>query len=203
LQSRTFVLIVVDRDTGEFSVEGPMTDDCLGNKAVVDAQKLGRNIRCFAMGNMSPDAAAAEWQGVRGGCRVAAGSILTPRCRRRRRERQPGGECSASAVAALRFTPARACSGLAASDLEAARRNAAFHDSRRWAASGLSAAALTRCTSACLASRAARRRHYRALSRDADCRTCRKNSSYCGQLSASSTVAWNSPSLWEQNQTGG
>jgi hypothetical protein len=77
LPSRTFVLIVVDRDTGEFTVEGPMTDDRPWNKAVVDAQKVGRNIRCFGMGNTPPDAAAAEWQGAHGGRRIAAGSIVT------------------------------------------------------------------------------------------------------------------------------
>lgn len=33
-----FVLVVADRDTGEFSVEGPMKDDQSWNKAVVDAK---------------------------------------------------------------------------------------------------------------------------------------------------------------------
>ena len=77
MSGRTFVLIVVDRDTGEFTVEGPMGDDRPWNKAVVDAQQVGRNIRCFAMGDMTPDAAAAEWQEAHGGHRVAAGSIVT------------------------------------------------------------------------------------------------------------------------------
>jgi hypothetical protein len=78
LPGRTFVLIVVDRDTGEFTVEGPMTDDRSWNKAVVDAQKVARNIRCFGMGEMTPDDAAAEWQAAHGGQRIAAGSIVTP-----------------------------------------------------------------------------------------------------------------------------
>jgi len=77
MPGRTFVLIVVDRDAGEFTVEGPMTDDRPWNKAVVDAQKIGRNIRCFSMGDMTPDAAAAEWQNGHGGRRVVAGSIVT------------------------------------------------------------------------------------------------------------------------------
>jgi hypothetical protein len=50
LLGRTFVMIVVDRDTDEFSVEGPTSDDRPWNKAVVNAQEVGRNIRCFAMG---------------------------------------------------------------------------------------------------------------------------------------------------------
>jgi len=46
MTKRQFVLVVVDRDTSEFSVEGPMSDDRLWNSAVVNAQKVGRNIRC-------------------------------------------------------------------------------------------------------------------------------------------------------------
>lgn len=76
MPSRTFVLIVVDRDTGEFTVEGPLTHDRRWNKAVVDAQKVGRNIRCFGMGDMPPDEAAAEWQAAQGGRRIVAGSIV-------------------------------------------------------------------------------------------------------------------------------
>jgi hypothetical protein len=78
LPGRSFVLVVVDRDAEEFTVEGPMTDDRPWNKAVVDAQKVGRNIRCFGLGNMTPNEAAAEWQGTHGGRRIAAGSIVTP-----------------------------------------------------------------------------------------------------------------------------
>jgi hypothetical protein len=78
LPGRSFVLVIVERDTGEFTVEGPMTDDRPWNKAVVDAQKTGRNIRCFGMGNTTPDEAAAEWQAAHGGRRVVAGSIVTP-----------------------------------------------------------------------------------------------------------------------------
>jgi hypothetical protein len=77
LPSRAFVLIVIDRDAGEFIAEGPMTDDRPWNKAVVDAQRVGRNIRCFGMRDITPDEAAAEWQAAHGGRRVAAGSIIT------------------------------------------------------------------------------------------------------------------------------
>jgi hypothetical protein len=70
LVGRTFALIVVDRDAGEFGLEGPMDDDRPCNKAVVDAQKVGRNIRCFAMG-------------ARHGCRRVAERTWRPsRCRR-------------------------------------------------------------------------------------------------------------------------
>jgi hypothetical protein len=79
MSERKFVLIIVDRDTGEFTIEGPMTDDRAWNKAVVNAQAEGRNIRCFGMGDLLPDAAAAEWQALSSGAkRIAAGSIVTP-----------------------------------------------------------------------------------------------------------------------------
>ena len=39
MTKRQFVLVVVDRSTGEFTVEGPMSDDRLWNSAVVNAQK--------------------------------------------------------------------------------------------------------------------------------------------------------------------
>ena len=71
-----FVLVVVDRDTGEFTVEGPMSDDRPWNTAVVNSQKIGRNIRCFGLGDLAPDIAAAEWRSSHGGRRVASGSII-------------------------------------------------------------------------------------------------------------------------------
>jgi hypothetical protein len=76
MTQRQFALVVVDRDTDEFTVEGPMSDDRLWNRAVVDAQKVGRNIRCFGMGDLAPDIAAAEWHSSHGGRRIAAGSIV-------------------------------------------------------------------------------------------------------------------------------
>jgi hypothetical protein len=78
MAGRTFALIVVDRDSSEFTVEGPMSDDRPWNRAVVDAQKAGRDVRCFSMGDITPGAAAAEWQAAHGGQRVAPGSIIGP-----------------------------------------------------------------------------------------------------------------------------
>ena len=79
MSERKFVLLVVNRDTGEFTVEGPMKDDRPWNKAVINAQVKGRKISCFGMGDLLPDAAAAEWLALSGGARrLAAGSIVTP-----------------------------------------------------------------------------------------------------------------------------
>jgi hypothetical protein len=60
MTQRQFVLVVVDRDTGEFTVEGPMRDDRTWNSAVVDAKNRDRNIRCFSMGDLAPEIAAVE-----------------------------------------------------------------------------------------------------------------------------------------------
>ena len=76
MAQRQFVLVVVDRDTDDFSVEGPMSDDRAWNSAVVEAQKIGRNIRCFGMGDLAPEVAAAEWLSSHGGRRIAPGSIV-------------------------------------------------------------------------------------------------------------------------------
>jgi hypothetical protein len=78
MPNRHFVLVVVDRDTGQFTIEGPMIYDRPWNMAVVDAQRIGRNLRCFSMGDLAPEAAAAEWQARYGGTRLAAGSIVWP-----------------------------------------------------------------------------------------------------------------------------
>jgi hypothetical protein len=78
MAGRRFVLVVVDRDTSEFTVEGPMSDDRPWNRAVVDGQSTGRNLRCYAMGDLAPDIAAAEWRSMCGGTRVAPGSIVWP-----------------------------------------------------------------------------------------------------------------------------
>src|ERR1700733_2913227 len=76
MTKRQFVLIVVDRDAGEFTVEGPISDDRPWNSAVVNAQRIGRDIGCFGLGDLAPNAAAAEWQASAGGRRLAAGSIV-------------------------------------------------------------------------------------------------------------------------------
>jgi hypothetical protein len=78
MPKRQFVLVVVDPDTGEFTIEGPVIDDRPWNRAVVDAQRGGRKLRCFSLGDLTPDAAAAEWQARYGGIRLAAGSIVWP-----------------------------------------------------------------------------------------------------------------------------
>jgi hypothetical protein len=69
MTKRRFVLVVVDRGTSEFTVEGPMSDDRLWNSAVVNAQ-------CFSMGDIGPDVAATEWHSSYGGRRIASGSIV-------------------------------------------------------------------------------------------------------------------------------
>jgi hypothetical protein len=69
MAGRQFVLIVVHRDNREFTAEGPMDDGRQWSKAVVNAQKVGRHIRCLAKGDLPPDVAATEWQVASGGAR--------------------------------------------------------------------------------------------------------------------------------------
>jgi hypothetical protein len=76
MTKRQFVLVVVDRDTDEFTVDGPMSDDRLWTSAVGQCQKVGRNIRCFSMGDITPDVAATEWNSSYGGRRIAPGSVV-------------------------------------------------------------------------------------------------------------------------------
>jgi len=45
-RSREFWLVIRDDDQKEFLVEGPMTNDDPWNKAVFQAQKRGRSVRC-------------------------------------------------------------------------------------------------------------------------------------------------------------
>lgn len=45
-KSKEVWLVIMDDDRKEFSVEGPMTNDDPWNKAVCQAQKQGRQVRC-------------------------------------------------------------------------------------------------------------------------------------------------------------
>ncbi len=51
----SFLLVVVDDDKRAFSVEGPMMDDRRWNSLVYNAQKEGRNVRCFDTRNSEED----------------------------------------------------------------------------------------------------------------------------------------------------
>jgi hypothetical protein len=40
-------------------------------KPTATSQKIGRDIRCFGMGDLAPNVAVAEWQAATGGRRLA------------------------------------------------------------------------------------------------------------------------------------
>ncbi len=48
--SPLFFLVVVDEDEKVFNIVGPMTDDSEWNAKIIELQKSGRNVRCFASG---------------------------------------------------------------------------------------------------------------------------------------------------------
>jgi len=71
-----FYLIVTDKDNATFSVEGPMTDDRPWNRAVVAAQKSGRQVRCSTASGSSADDVARNWLQWYSGKRVQPGEIV-------------------------------------------------------------------------------------------------------------------------------
>ena len=73
-----FYLIITDKDNGTFSVEGPMTDDRLWNRAVVVAQKSGRQVRCSTASGSSAEDTARNWLQRHSGKQVPPGEIVHP-----------------------------------------------------------------------------------------------------------------------------
>lgn len=71
-----FYLIVSDKDTETFSVEGPMTDDRQWNHAVVAAQRSGRRVRCSTASWLSAEDAARDWLQHYSGTRVPSGEVV-------------------------------------------------------------------------------------------------------------------------------
>ena len=50
MAQKPFFLILMDENARTFTVEGPMIDDRAWNKAVVDAQRVGRKLRYLRTG---------------------------------------------------------------------------------------------------------------------------------------------------------
>jgi len=71
-----FYMIIIDKDNGTFSVEGPMIDDKHWNHAVVVAQKAGRQVRCFTASGFSAQDAARNWLQRYSGKQVLPGEIV-------------------------------------------------------------------------------------------------------------------------------
>jgi hypothetical protein len=71
-----FYLIVTDKNNKTFSVEGPMTDDRQWNRAVVMAQKSGRQVRCSTANASSAEDAARDWLQRYSGKQVPSGEIV-------------------------------------------------------------------------------------------------------------------------------
>jgi hypothetical protein len=72
----SFYLIVTDRDTETFSVEGPMTDDRQWNHAVVVAQKSGRRVISSMANGSSAEDVARDWLQRHSGKQVPPGDIV-------------------------------------------------------------------------------------------------------------------------------
>jgi hypothetical protein len=73
LDNLPFVLVVFDRDTGEVTVQGSLSDDRRWNTTVIDGPS--RNLRCFALVDLATDAAAAKWYTKPGSKLLPPGSV--------------------------------------------------------------------------------------------------------------------------------
>jgi hypothetical protein len=72
-----FLLIILDHDTGRFTMEGPMTDDGPWVNEIVFARRAGRRISCISIpASANPDGVAEPH--VRGCTRWPSGSIVLP-----------------------------------------------------------------------------------------------------------------------------
>jgi hypothetical protein len=77
MPSGLFYLIVVDRDRGEFTVEGPMANDAAWSKAVIAAQKAGRQITCSTAGPGTYGEISERFKTQSGHKQRLPGSLLT------------------------------------------------------------------------------------------------------------------------------
>lgn len=74
-----FVLIIIDHDTRDFCVEGPMMNDNSWNSAVYEIQQTGRKVSCFVPGGREKhnvEQAAVSYEQEKRYNRVVAGSIV-------------------------------------------------------------------------------------------------------------------------------
>jgi hypothetical protein len=77
--TESFYYVVLDIDTGNFTVEGPMYDDTKWDQAVSAAQDAGRNVKCAGSSPASSRAEVVEQMERRhGGEELPRGSIVRP-----------------------------------------------------------------------------------------------------------------------------
>ena len=72
-----FLLVIIDHETGRFTLEGPMIDDLPWVYEIVRARRAGRHISCIPIpAAPDPDGAAARLAGT---CKQwPSGSIVRP-----------------------------------------------------------------------------------------------------------------------------
>jgi hypothetical protein len=76
----TFLLLVTDKDTGRFTIEGPMTDDQSWVSEILRAQKAGRRLTCRGLDGDNDELAAAACRSeeIAGRTWWPPGSIICP-----------------------------------------------------------------------------------------------------------------------------
>jgi len=73
----SFLLCIVDHDTGRFTIEGPMSDAEPWTREIMGARRAGRDISCHVLSG-EPEEAATAWLNAHGGTRWPSGSIVCP-----------------------------------------------------------------------------------------------------------------------------
>ncbi len=72
-----FLLVIVDHETGRFTLEGPMTNDLPWVHEIANARRAGRHISCIPIPT-APDPAGAAARLANTCKRWPAGSIVRP-----------------------------------------------------------------------------------------------------------------------------
>ena len=72
-----FLLVVVDHDTGRFTIEGPMRDDQPWVEEILRARKAERDITCFIVTGADEDP-ESTWRQAYGCTRWPEGMLVAP-----------------------------------------------------------------------------------------------------------------------------
>ncbi len=77
ISSAAFLLMIIDHETGRFTLEGPMTNDLPWVHEIAQARRAGRHISCVPL-PMAPDPEGVAARLTEACKRWPAGSIVQP-----------------------------------------------------------------------------------------------------------------------------
>jgi hypothetical protein len=79
MDNRPHVLVLFDRVTGEVTTDGSMSDGRSWNSAILDVQRFDRNLRCFALVELTTNGAPAGYPANHGYNRLPSKPICAAR----------------------------------------------------------------------------------------------------------------------------